>query len=72
MPNELNDSIEGFRSGYFDANKNKMDRNSPESMNLTAEQGGPLGPQSLFAPEGVLMNQKTGANVNIENVIRGG
>jgi len=72
MPKPEKDSLEGFRSGYFDAQGNVMDRTSPESMNLKAEEGGPLGPQSLFAPEGVLMNQKTGANVNIENVIRGG
>ena len=73
MPDPM-DKVEGFRSGYF------IDRNSPASMNLPAEQGGPIGPRDLFTPEGVVGSKKSisglerrqGEDINMDNVIRGG
>ena len=64
-PNPELDRVARRRSGY--------DINRLESTNLSAEQGGPLGPKDLFTPEGVVGRESgIGETVNLENVIRGG
>jgi len=78
MPDPTTDAIEGFRSGYFNAMGDKMDRSSPKSIGLTAEQGGPIeniGFDDLFSPKVDDIKGRVstrGDEVSMENVIRGG
>ena len=66
-PDEILDAKPGFRSGYI------IDRLAPENKGLSAEQGGPLGPQTAERPAGVVGQQSgTGETVRTDNVIRGG
>ena len=77
MPDPM-DKVDGFRSGYFNAMGDKMDRSSPKSMGLTAEQGGPIeniGFNDMFSPKGAEIKGRVssrGDDVTMENVIRGG
>jgi len=66
-PDAILDAKPGFRSGYI------IDRLAPENKGLSAEQGGPLGPQTAERPAGVVGQQSgTGETVRTDNVIRGG